>query len=578
MTTATVRAVPRCRWRVAPPPPDNLLRAFPDLSPILLRAVARRGAADPTAARTFLQPTTLDDDPFRLAGMAEAVARLRLAIDRGEAVAVYGDYDADGVTATALLMEVLGTLGAKVRHYLPHRERDGYGVHGAALTALAAEGVRVVVTVDCGVRSAPEVAAAAERGLDIIVTDHHVLPDALPRAVAVVNPRRPDCRYGFQDLAGVGLAYKLAQALLRAAAQTGGSGSAPNEASLLDLVALGTVADVVPLVGENRTLVQRGLAEMRKARRPGLQALMAMAKVTPETVTARSLGYALGPRLNAAGRMDDADAALQLLLATDAAAAGELAQTLEARNDARREATELAMDEVQRRFGDGAVGPLLFHASPSVALGVVGLVAGRLAERFYRPALVARVAGTVARGSARSIPEFDITAALEQSADLLVRFGGHSRAAGFTVALDALPELEARLTKLAGTALSGLDLRPVLDIDAEVAPGDLTWELYDALTSLEPTGEGNPVAMLLWRSARVLSARVVGGSHLKLQLAGGPTGNAVDAIAFRHGERLAEVGPSLDLVFELLPNTWNGRTQLELKVADFGPPSVGWGG
>ncbi len=573
MSVLLARAAPRCRWRLAPAAPD-LLAALPAASPILLRALARRGFGDPDAVGAFLDHAVPDDNPFRMAGMAEAVSRLRLAIARGEPVAVYGDYDADGVTATALLVEVLGRLGADVRHFIPHRQRDGYGVHGTALTALADAGVRVVVTVDCGVRAAPEVAAATGRGLDIIVTDHHVLPETMPQAVAVVNPRRPDCGYGFQELAGVGLAYKLAQALLRVAAHTGSRGDAPDEASLLDLVALGTVADVVPLVGENRALVQRGLNELQQARRPGLKALMASAGVTPATVTARSLAFALGPRLNAAGRMDDADVALQLLLAADADTAASLAQTLEVRNEARREATELAMDEVHRHFGDAAVGPLLFHASPTVALGVVGLVAGRLAEQHYRPALVARVDGGLARGSARSIPELDIVAALEQTADLLVRFGGHSRAAGFTVATAALPELEARLTDLAAAALAGQDLRPSLDIDAEVTAGDLSWELYHALSALEPTGAGNPPAVLLWRSARVLAARVVGGSHLKLRLDGGPNAEAMEAIAFRQGERLADVGPALDVVFELHSNTWNGRTRLDLQVADFGPPSV----
>lgn len=565
---------PSHRWQLAPPVPLELAAAMPRLHPALLRAIHRRGLRDAATLRAFLDRTTAgDDDPFRMAGMSEAVARLNLAVQRGEPVAVYGDYDADGVTATALLVDVLGRMGADARHFIPHRERDGYGVHAHALGALADAGVRVVVTVDCGIRSSAEVAAVARRGVDVIVTDHHVLPETLPEAVAVLNPRRPDCGYGFTELAGVGLAFKLAQGLLRQSAASGRPVPGLVEDDLLDLVALGTVADVVPLVGENRRLVHAGLAVLARTRRPGLRALMAAADIEPAAITARGIAFGLGPRLNAAGRMDDADSALALLLAEDAGSAKELAGELEARNVVRRQALKDALEEAEWRLAASVGEPLLFYHSPSVPLGVVGLVAGRLAEQHYRPAVVARTDGELARGSARSVPEFDITAALSEAADLLVRFGGHSRAAGFTLRTADLPALAERLTRSATQQLAGLDLRPTLHIDAEVGAADITWGLYEAFGALEPTGEGNPPAVLLWRAARIASARTVGNGHLKLALAGRPDGGAIGAIGFGLGDRRSQLGSTVDVVFSLHPNTWNGQTQLELFVHDLAPPS-----
>jgi single-stranded-DNA-specific exonuclease len=571
--TATSGLQPSHRWQLAPRVPPELTAAFPQLHPALLRAIHRRGIHEPVGVRAFLDRTApQDDDPFRMAGMFEAVARLKAAIRAGEPIAVYGDFDADGVTATALLVDVLRRMGADARHFIPHRERDGYGVHAHALAALADAGVRVVVTVDCGIRSSAEVAEVARRGVDVIVTDHHVLPETLPEAVAVLNPRRPDCGYGFTDLAGVGLAFKLAQGLLRQSAADGRPVPGLEE-DLLDLVALGTVADVVPLVGENRHLVHAGLAVLARTRRPGLRALMAVADLAPQAMTARGIGFGLGPRLNAAGRMDDADSALALLLAEDAGTATELANELELRNQVRRQAMTVALEEAERRLAASSEEPLLFYHSPNVPLGVVGLVAGRLAEHHYRPAVVVRTDGELARGSARSVPEFDITAALSESADLLVRFGGHSRAAGFTVRSADLLALEERLIECAASQLSGLDLRPTLHIDAEVGAADITWGLHESLAALEPTGEGNPPAVLLWRAARIASSRTVGNGHLKLALAGRPDGAAVGAIGFGLGDRRNQLGSAVDVAFSLHPNTWNGQTQLELRVIDLAPPS-----
>lgn len=592
--------LPTYRWRIAPAAPASLRDALPDVHPLVLRALVARGVVDPAAIRAFLAHASGDDNPFRIAGMDAAVTRLRRAIRDREPIAVYGDYDADGVTATALLVETLGALGAvQAGPFIPHRERDGYGVHAEALEELGRQGARVVVTVDCGIRAGDEIAAATRAGLDVIVTDHHALPEALPQAVAVINPRRPDCRYGYVDLAGVGLAYKLAQALLRVEARSraeaaapgrggqeaelgrGGQASSANsrvsldEADLLDLVALGTVADMVPLIGENRALVQRGLAHLRAARRPGIRAMFRAMDKDPAGASARDLGFLVGPRLNAAGRMDDAQTALALLLARDTATADSLALELETRNTARRAATATAVDAVRERLGDDPDRAFILDSSSDIALGVVGLVASRLVDRYYRPAAVLRIEGEIARGSARSIPEFDIVAALNASADLLLRHGGHARAAGFTLRTADIGALEARLSDLAGAQIDGLDLRPTLDITAEVTPADLGWPLLAALGSLEPFGEGNPRPLLLLRGARIGSRRPVGaeGKHLKLSIEGGPGIGSLDAIAFNRGDAAASLGMRADLVFSLGENVWRDQRRLELRVEDLADPA-----
>lgn len=578
MLDSVTSFAPTCLWRLAPPPPESLIDALPDVHPVAVRVLASRGITDAASARAFLSCAPGDDDPDQIAGIRDAVARIGQAIGTGEQIVVYGDFDADGVTATALLVEVLEALGADVRPFIPHRQRDGYGVQGPALQRLAEGGARLIVTVDCGIRAAAEIAAAARGGLDFVITDHHVLPDQLPEVEAIVNPHRPDCRYTFKDLAAVGLAYKLAQALLREATlPRRGSNQLPSAESLLDLVALGTVADVVPLVGENRSLVRRGLEVLREARRPGIRALLDVARLEAEDVTARAVSFVLAPRLNAAGRMDDADAALDLLLAKDPATAWELARVLEDRNLARRTATEKALTVAEAHLAARTGQPLLFFADPTVELGVTGLVAGRLAERHGRPAAVARIDGGRARGSARSVPAFDIVAALEQVSDLLVRFGGHARAAGFTVPTDDLPRFEQRLTDLADRALAGQDLRQVLEIDAEVRLPDLGWPLFEALERLAPFGEGNPQPQLLVRDVSVADARVVGTNHLKFVVEGGPAVGSMDAIAFRQAERLAAVTAArrADLVCALRVNDWRGNRFLELQVVDLAAPDAG---
>jgi single-stranded-DNA-specific exonuclease len=564
---------PRTRWQLPSEPPAALRRAF---SPLLASALARRGFETVEEAQAFLARETSQDNPFRLADMNEAVFRLRAALRDGETIAVYGDYDADGITATALLTQTLRALGGEVIPFIPHRERDGYGLSAPALDDLARRGARVVVTVDCGIRAADEVEHARSLDLDVIVTDHHALPENLPGALAVINPRREDCRYGYVDLAGVGMAFKLAQALLRVEAQSN-NGIAPlDETSLLDLVAVGTVADVVPLRGENRALVHRGLQVLRDARRPGMRALMAVAKQPPAQIDSRGIGYVIGPRINAAGRMADAEIALHTLLADEPARAKELAAELEALNLDRRAATEVAQAQAEATLAadieSGA--PFLFWASPDVAIGVIGLVAGRLSGAHYRPAAALRLEGELARGSLRSIDELNLVDALAECDDLLVRWGGHARAAGLTVKHENVNALAERLKAIAERTFAGSDLRPSLEIDAEVAPEQINWALHEQMESLQPFGQSNRRPLLLARGVPVLRKSAVGqGRHARLTLQTGA--GALGAIAFGQGDRIAAIGDRLDVVFGLKIDTWRGERRLELDVRDFAAPGLG---
>lgn len=566
------RIAPQKRW--LPPagtgPGPKLAAQLTDLHPLLPRLLAERGLDSVVAARNYLACSWPQDNPFALAGMAEAVTRLRQALRQSETIAVYGDYDADGVTAAALLRQTLEALGGRVLCYLPHREREGYGVHEAALLGLAERGARVVVTVDCGIRAGTELAAARRRGLDVIVTDHHALPQDLPEAVAVINPRRPDCGYGYQDLAGVGLAFKLAQALLRVEQQVGGS-KGLDEADLLDLVAIGTVADVVPLTGENRALVARGLAVLRRGGRPGVGALLQQMGTAAADLTERDIAYGLGPRLNAAGRMDDADLALDLLGAANLLEATGPAQELEARNRARRAALDLALAGAEERLSERPLPPILVEADEALPLGVMGLVAGRLTERYYRPSLAIRLEEGLARGSGRSIAEFDLIAALDEVAPLFLRHGGHARAVGFTLDRDRLPQLVEHLTQRAEALLGGLDLRPQLRLSAQLALKDLDWGLAAALQGLEPFGEGNPKPLLWLPETPLKQVRAVGdGRHLKMVLNVGAGREPVEAIAFGRGPEPLRAGDRVDLVGSLEISEWQGRRRLEIKVADLG--------
>ena len=561
------------QWLVATPAPAALLRNFPGVNPLLAQLLCQRGLTSPDDARVFLHGPGARVDPFALKGMSAAVSRIRQALRNDEAIVVYGDFDADGVTATALLLQTLTALGAKVRPYIPDRVGEGYGLNCAALTRLAEAGARLVITVDCGVRAVEEVAAGMAAGLDLIITDHHSVGAELPPALAVINPKQAGCASKSQNLAGAGLAFRLAQALLRTA-RSDLSDFRLQERDLLDLVALGTVADLADLADlENRALVREGLRVINEARRPGVRALLQVTGLAPGTVRARDIAFRLGPRLNAAGRLDSAMLACRLLTSDDAAAAAGLATRLQSLNEQRRNLTQAAQEDINQELESlDDVKPLIFALREGISPGIVGLVAGRLCEAWQRPAIVMEQGAQESRASCRSIPQFDITHALDQCADLLLRHGGHAQAAGFTVRNDNLPALRERLSLLAEQALAGQALQPMFDIDAEVTARQLTTELLDELELLEPTGFGSPQPLFLLRKMRITERRLVGrdGSHLKLRLAAGG-GRALDAIAFRQGPQSDQLPSQVDLVFQLERNDWDGRRRLQLNVQDMRP-------
>jgi single-stranded-DNA-specific exonuclease len=555
------------RWIIPPlitPEADSALNAFP---PILRQILFNRGYATDADARAYLNAKpNFSTDPFLITGMREATDRIRLAIQNKEAIAIYGDYDVDGVTSTALLVQALQVLNADVRGYIPNRFEEGYGLNKNALDELKANGVMLVITVDCGIRSPDEALHARTIGLDLIISDHHHPAEGdLPHALAVINPKQHGDIYPDKDLAGVGIAYKIAEALFSLQPIATGLDF------LLDLVALGTVADLAPLVGENRVLVRKGLRQMKQTTRQGLFSLAAVSEIVLAKVNAGNIGFSLGPRLNAAGRLKEALAAFELLTTTDVFRAGELAQVLDMQNRERQRITK----DMQKRAEEIAISEdpdayLLFAAQEDFNSGVVGLAASRLTETYYRPAIVASKGEEETRGSCRSIPEFHITEALDQCADLLVRHGGHAAAAGFTVRNENLSELVMRLKAIAKEKLSNEDLRPSVTADAVVSLTDVRAELFEkSLKYLEPTGYGNPNAAFVARNVKVKGARTVGADakHLKLSLED-EKGYLHDAIGFRLGEWQKNMPPRVDILFTYEVNEYNGRIGYQLNLKD----------
>ncbi len=505
-----------------------------------------------------------------LLGVPQAVDRIRFAIRKHEPIAIYGDYDADGVTATALLTHALDGSGADVRGYIPNRFEEGYGLNTEALDSLRADGVGLVITVDCGMRSPREVDHARRIGLDLIITDHHSPGGETLDALAIINPKQPGDPYPDKRLAGVGLAYKLACALL----EPDGASLDPDAPAgqYLDLVALGTITDLAPLVGENRTLVRAGLKQIRQPHRQGLQSLIGAAQINASRITSEQVSFALGPRLNAAGRLESALDALNLLLATQVDEAARLAQQLDNQNRERQQITrQIQAHAEQIALAEDPDALLLIAVDESYNSGVIGLAASRLTEQYYRPAIVAARGVEFTRASCRSIPEFHITHALDECADLLVRHGGHSAAAGFTVSNANLPELIERLQAIAYRELAELDLRHSLRVDALVTLSDLRPELLRDLNALQPTGVDNPPAVFASQGLRVLRSKKVGAdeAHLKLAVSDGRI--TYDAIAFRQGYWQDSLPLYIDLVYNFEKNEFNGRETLQLNVRDLRP-------
>lgn len=561
------------RWIIPPqltPQADAELGAH---SPVLRQILFNRGIGSRDAANSFLRADlTFDNDPFTMTDMDKAVARIQRALANGEQIAIYGDYDVDGVTATALLVQGLRALGGTVREYIPNRFEEGYGLNNEALDTLLSEDVSLVISVDCGIRSPLEAEHAREIGLDLIITDHHEPSGDIPNALAVINPKQPGDEYPEKYLAGVGIAYKIIVALCKTTQRAN-----LEPTSLLDLVALGTVADLAPLTGENRYLVRGGLRQMRQSARQGLLSLAAVSDISLQKVTAINIGFALGPRLNASGRLDTAIDSYRLLTTTDLFEAGQLAQQLNVQNGQRQQMTRKIQAEAEALALTEDPDPLiLFAVQEDFNAGVVGLAAARLTESYYRPAIVGHSDPEKGetRCSCRSIPEFHITQALDQCADLLVRHGGHAAAAGFTVRNENLPALKTRLKEIAAQELAGKDLRHSLLADAEAPLSDMNADLLRYLDYLEPTGYGNPGAVFVSRKVRVVNHRAVGADakHLKLTVSDGKV--TFDAIAFRLGDWAGKLPERIDLMYTLETNEYNGRTTLQLNVKDIKPSGL----
>jgi single-stranded-DNA-specific exonuclease len=559
------------RWVQRDLAPADFLASMRDRSPVVATLLYQRGLRDPRDIAAFLASDYGKGlhDPFLMKGMDAAARRVAGAIAEGEPIAVYGDFDTDGVTAVTLLMQAIGAMGGDIRPYIPHRLNEGYGLNVEAIDRLAAEGVRLLITVDCGISNVAEVAHAQALGLDVIVTDHHTPPAVLPEAFAIINPKQPGCAYPYKQLVGVGIAYKLVQALARLGLKMPLRGR-----DLLDVVALGTVTDMGPLNGENRVLVKAGLESINASQRPGLKALIIAAGLVQGKITSTDISFMLGPRLNAAGRLDTAILAYKLLLADDFESAQRLAAELNQANRQRQELTRETQSVARKHIEE-----LGKHNNRIVVLdgegypaGLVGLIAAKLVEDLGRPVLMLERGAETSRGSARSIPGFSIIDALTSCEDLFVRFGGHTAAAGFTISNEHLPRLEERLLAYAADRLPDEMLVPALDIDAEVPIGALTWELLQQLEVLEPFGQANPQPILMSPRVRVVGAwpRGADRQHLKLRLDDGMGGPTYDAIAFRLGQIAEHFSRprTVDIAYTLEAHEWNGSRTLQLNIKD----------
>jgi len=534
---------------------------------LLAQLLWNRGVEDPSRVDAFLNPTLAQGlrSPLLLTDMERATRRLADALAAGETIAVYGDYDVDGISGAAQLMGCLRELGATPLLHVAHRQREGYGLNAGVLRRLHEAGARVVITADCGTANVAELTLAADLGMDVIVCDHHHAPTTRPPAWAVLNPMRADCDFPFKGLSGAGVVFYLLMGL-RMELRARGHAPLPDLRRYLDLVALGTVADVVPLVDENRVLVAHGLRELDAERRPGLQALKAAALV--ERASVRGIGFRLGPRLNASGRLADAAIAVELLTTGDAERGRTIAAELEVLNAERRAIEDRMVREAMALAGD-ARGSAVVVAGEGWHPGVVGIVAARLVDRFHKPALAIALDGDLGRGSGRSIRGVHLHAALSECAELLDGFGGHRQAVGFTVRRERVGLLGARLSTSIERATTAADREPVLEIDACVPLAEMTPRRAEAMALLEPYGPANPEPTLLARDVRVESARVVGDPtrpHLKLRLR--QDGWTVPAIAFGLGHLPVRPGDRLDVVFTPRLSQWQGVQRLEIEIRD----------
>lgn len=536
---------------------------------LLVQLLYNRGISDPSEQQVFLScDPSLSHDPMLLPDMPQALSRIFRALLSGDKIVVFGDFDADGITATIVLVEGLSAMGANVTPYLPHRADEGHGLNATALEEFRRNGVSLVITVDCGITSPVEVDRAKRMGIDVVITDHHTVSGEIPDACAVVDPKRPESRYPCPHLAGVGVAFKLLQAIGTSAGRLVVSEDA------YAFVALGTIADMSPLVDENRFLVKRGLDAINSTKRPGILALLQSAGLELGRVSSNGVAWGLAPRLNSASRIEHAAIGYQLLHNSSPEEARQLAERLEGINRERQSLAELHWKRARQQvLAAQADQPLLMVYDAEFPPGICGLVAGKLVDEFRRPVAVLQVGETNARGSCRSIPGFDMISALTGCSDLFLQFGGHPGAAGFSTRTENIGQVRERLLECAREKLSGVDLSPEVLIDAEAEPYAMVGETFPLLQRLAPFGQGNPAPVFLGRNLEMLDARVVGngGQHLKLKLRQGKV--VWPAISFDSAARLSDLSRHIDIVYSAQVNHWGDKETLELSVVDFRPAS-----
>ena len=543
---------------------------------LILSLLAERGLKAEDEIERFFHPDYASGiyDPFLLSGMKEAVDRIAEAKKKKEKIGIFGDYDADGVTATAVIFETLTALGfSEMEIYIPDRQTEGYGMNMEAIGKLQASGVSLIITVDCGVTNIEEVAFANKNGIDVIITDHHYVPKILPEAVSIINPHRENSQYPFVDLAGVGVAFKLAQALY----QTLDPKKEEQLKWLLDLVAIGTIADCVSLLDENRILTKYGLVVLAKTRRVGLLEMFKVGRIVidenniPDT---QKVAFQIAPRINASGRMNHASASYNLIVASNVVAARGMALEVEDSNQARQKVTKEIVREVkaiaQNLFKDKK---LIFAQNEHWPVGILGLIAGRITDEFNKPTAIFQKQAEEFVGSFRSIPAVNIIEALEKCSDLLIRYGGHSQAAGVRVLAENMEKFYEKMTEIIEKQLAGKDLIPQLEIDSEISPEEINWDLLEEIKMMEPFGQGNKEPIFLMKQLLIDDFRMVGNGskHLKLSLrakSGSP--KIFECIGFGLGEKFSDLqkNDSVDVVFNLQQDEWNGNKRMQLNLID----------
>lgn len=552
-------------WQIASLITEEASRNLKQYPRIAKQLLFNRGFSKADEAERFLnaEPPKFMN-PMGLKDMDKALERISQAIDEHERIIIYGDYDTDGVTATTILVTTLLALNADVKGFIPNRFDDGYGLSCEAIEELKKNKTNLIITVDCGVRAIEETQFAQDIGVDIIITDHHTVGEKLPPAIAVIDPKRNDDTYPDKNMAGVGVAYKLACAVIDKYKPL-----SIKKDDLLDLVALGTVADLVPLVDENRYLVKKGLEELRTTKRQGIQALMGIAGIEAKNLTASNISFSIGPRLNAAGRLTSAMEAYKLLMAFDVQEAGEQAIRLDNINRERQKITQDMLELSEKlALERESLDPILFATHKNFNPGVVGLAASRLLDKYYRPAIIGAIEGDTIRASCRSILEFHITDALEACSDILIRYGGHAAASGFSVKKENFPILMERLQIIAKQQLKGIVLKPTILADAEVQLADLRPSLYEFIMRLQPTGYGNLTPSFIVRKLETTRSRTVGKDHAHLKLTLTDGWETFEAIAFRQGHWKDNLPKNIDVLFNFEINEFRGKKTFQLNIKD----------